>query len=312
MNEHNRALFDAMQRQLTPSPAARAALARRLAQRTPPRRTRPLWACAAAACAVLAMAAVPLNGVLHPAPPLHSYVRDGGLSTADTAGSWDMGGADRPESAGAGPSVNTGDQDAPVLDLPAQEEALDAYQRLMAHFAAEYGADNYPDWYGGAYLDNEGGQGLVVLLVEDQDPGDKTLELQVLAWTDGGPISFGSAKYSLSHLRDLQRQAVDSMWELGLFAGCGILEDANCLELTLTGVTDEALARLAALDPEDDAILVRVGRTADLAADTVQPVVQPAQPGGVPDGTGRDPIAIEPENPAEDASGARAIYGLPE
>ena len=100
-------------------------------------------------------------------------------------------------STGALPAPNTGDLPggAYVGDAPVQEGAED-YQRLMDRFNG-----TYPDWYGGAYLDESGR--LVVQLVEDKDPGDKTLELQVLDWTGSDTVMFSSCKYSLAQLSEL-------------------------------------------------------------------------------------------------------------
>ena len=205
---------------------------------------------------------------------------------------------------GALPAPNTGDLPggAYIGDAPSQEEAVNAYQKLMDRFDGQY-----PDWYGGAYIDGSGW--LVVQLVSDKDPGDKTLELQVLDWTDSDHVMFSSCKYSLSYLRDLQDKVVDAMSELDLFSGCGADEELNRLDLTLTSVTDKALIVLAELDPEDDAIYVQVGQRAaadvggeDVRTDSVQtedPAVHHIMPGGVtvpdtPVPEGDDPIAFEP------------------
>lgn len=207
--------------------------------------------------------------------------------------------------------VNTGALPAPNPgDLPndtyleweqkslAQQEAVNAYQKLMGHFAL-----GYPNWYGGAYIDDN--NNLMVLLVEDKDPGDKSLEQKVLNWTGSDKVIFGSAKYSLRYLRDLQDKVVDAMLEQNLFSDCGTYESENRLHLTLTDVTDEALAILAELDPEDDAILVQVGQrvTLDVApgevtgtdsAATEAPAVHHVMPGGATVPDDEDLIADEP------------------
>ncbi len=194
--------------------------------------------------------------------------------------------------------VNTGalPGGAYIGDAPTQEEAVNAYEKLMGRFNGQY-----PDWYGGAYIDNTGT--LIVQLVEDKDPGDKTLELQVLDWTDDGRVAFSSCKYSLRYLRDLQDKVVDAMSELDLFSSCGANEKRNRLDLKLTSVTDEALALLAELDPDDDAIYVQVGQraAADVGRDVREPAIigeDPAvrhvMPGGTPVPDDEDLIADEP------------------
>lgn len=196
--------------------------------------------------------------------------------------------------------VNTGalPGGAYIGDAPSQEEAVNAYQKLMDHFNG-----TYPDWYGGAYINDSGW--LVVQLVESEDPADKSLELQVLDWTDSDSVMFSSCKYSLSYLRNLQDKVCDTMIELGLFSGCGADEELNRLDLTLTSVTDEALALLAELDPDDDAIYVQVGRrvtfddaagevvSAD-SAKTEDPAVHHVVPGGTTVPDDEDLIADEP------------------
>ena len=194
--------------------------------------------------------------------------------------------------------VNTGalPGGAYIGDAPTQEEAVNAYEKLMGRFNGQY-----PDWYGGAYIDNTGT--LIVQLVEDKDPGDKTLELQVLDWTDDGRVAFSSCKYSLRYLRDLQDKVVDAMSELDLFSSCGANEKRNRLDLELTSVTDKALALLAELDPDDDAIYVQVGQraVADVGRDVREPAIigeDPAvrhvMPGGTPVPDDEDLIADEP------------------
>ena len=58
-----------------------------------------------------------------------------------------------------GLAVNTGE--APELPGGAyvsdQGEAIMAYQNLMDRFKADYGPDKYPEWYGGAYIDERAG-----------------------------------------------------------------------------------------------------------------------------------------------------------
>ena len=267
----NRELFVSMQKRLSPSPEARAALEARLAGKR--RRAVPRYA-VLAACLLLAAAALPLGrivrdraawaqvtagfrpGVSASEPRLHSCV----ISDAAAAADHTAGGTGRNEELPGGALVRE--------DAAAQEDAAAAYQNLMARFAADWGPGAYPDWYGGAYIDPSGA--LIVNLVEAHDSADKTLALQIQDWA-GGPVGFSSVKYSLSYLRRLQEQAFDAMYELGLSVGCGVDEEAGRVVLTLSSVTDEALALLAELDPEDDAILVLAGPFARDRSGVIQP-----------------------------------------
>ena len=193
---------------------------------------------------------------------------------------------------GALPAPNTGDLPggAYVGDVPVQVGAED-YQKLMEHFNG-----TYPDWYGGAYIDSSGW--LVVQLVEDKDPADKSLELQVLDWTGSDQVMFSSCKYSLAQLKELMDQLNalpgQDMKCGDVMAGWGINEEANRIELTLTQVNDHILSVLARLDPDDDAIYVQVGQRATADVGTEDPAVHHVMPGGVPVPDDEDLAAVEP------------------
>jgi hypothetical protein len=194
---------------------------------------------------------------------------------------------------GALPAPNTGDLPggAYIGDAPSQEEAVNAYQKLMDRFDGVY-----PDWYGGAYIDSSGW--LVVQLVEDKDPADKSLELQVLDWTGSDQVMFSSCKYSLAQLKELMDQLNalpgQDMKFRDVMAGWGINEEANRIELTLTQVYDPILVVLAELDPDDDAIYVQVGQRATADVGTEDPAVRHVMPGGVPVPDDEDLAAVEP------------------
>ena len=193
---------------------------------------------------------------------------------------------------GALPAPNTGDLPggAYVGDVSVQVGAED-YQKLMDRFDGQY-----PDWYGGAYIDRSGW--LVVQLVEDKDPGDKSLELQVLDWTGSDTVMFSSCKYSLAQLSELMDQLnalPDKDMKCGdVMAGWGINEEANRIELTLTQVNDHILSVLARLDPDDDAIYVQVGQRATADVGTEDPAVHHVIPGGATVPDDEDLIADEP------------------
>ena len=196
---------------------------------------------------------------------------------------------------GALPAPNTGDLPggAYVGDVPVQVGAED-YQKLMEHFNG-----TYPDWYGGAYLDESGR--LVVQLVEDKDPGDKTLELQVLDWTGSDTVMFSSCKYSLAQLSELMDQ-LNALPDTDpqcreVMAGWGVDEEANRIELTLTEVNDHILSVLARLDPDDDAIYVQIGQRASvdsIVKEGEDPAVHHVMPGGATVPDDEDLIAEEP------------------
>lgn len=316
----NKELFDSMQKQMTPSPEVRAALSEKLAQ---PVKKRPVpWKkyAALAACAALVIGGLsvynyyqdPANWkiivrsfqpdiIINTPGPLHSYVTVDGLTGGirENATETMTGGGDAGREILTTP--NTGDLPggAYIGDIPVQEGA-EAYQKLMDHFDGYY-----PEWYGGAYLDASGW--LVVQLVEDKDPGDKSLELQVLDWTGSDNVMFSSCKYSLAGLNRLMDQ-LNAFPEAypecaGVMAGWGIDEEHNRIDLTLTEADESVLSLLAGIDPDDDAIYVRVGQRAshDLGEDvrtdsakTEDPAVHHAVPGGVTVPDDEDLIADEP------------------
>jgi len=163
-------------------------------------------------------------------------------------------------SAEAGLAVNTGVETAPsgdYPDTPGQDKAVSAYQNLMARFEADYGPDAYPEWYGGAFIDRHAG--LTVNIVEGLEPEGKELYLQIQNWAGSDRIGFASCKLSLNQLRGLQDKIMTAMEESGIQAGCGVNEETNQVELDLPFVNDDALWKLAELDPAGTAILVRAG-----------------------------------------------------
>lgn len=237
---------------------------------------------ALAACAALVLCAYPAYNALKPQPSrLHSYTVVSGSDPVGIKAEYqetiaqgvDKGGEEGP---------NTGDLPggAYIGDVPVQLGA-DAYQLLMDHFGGVQ-----PDWYGGAYV-TDGGS-LMVLLVADQDPGDKTLELEVLEAVGDLPVGFNSAKYSRNELERMNGELLTLLDGKGIPAAWGIYDDQNRIILDVSEpLPDDMLTGIAKIDPDDDAILIRVVQdstvvTPDLmkgpdpAGDSVDPV-----PGGV-------------------------------
>lgn len=285
----NKELFDSMQKQMTPSPEIRAALSEKLAQPVKKRPAPWMKYGAVAACAALVIGAVSVYNLhqvhhddLRRTLKLHSYVTmEGAAGYVTEAATNDTG--------TGGIEVLPGG--AYIGDAPVQAGAED-YQKLMDHFNG-----TLPDWYGGAYLDSSGW--LVVQLVEDKDPGDKSLELQVLDWTGSDNVMFSSCKYSLAQLKELMNR-LNALPEAypecaRVMAGWGIDEEHNRIELTLTQIYEPLLSVLAELDPDDDAIYVQVGQRASVdSAKTEEPVVSHVMPGGATVPDDEDLIADEP------------------
>lgn len=244
-----RDLFRSMREQMIPSDDAKAALEERLAQ---PIAAKPHpWRKYAvlAACVALFVTAVPVSQALRAAnqpPRQHSYV------TADETlpviveqknpfdvGTGHIGGG--AESMPGGAAVGG--------DVAVQEGAV-AYELLMKGLGGDL-----PDWYGGAYIDPDGS--LTVLLVDRENPGDKSLELQVLEWTGSGRVAFSSAKYSQAYLSGLMDKLNEQLPQL-VEDGSWSLDTANNrIDLRVSFPVDtKVLTALAELDPDDDAIWV--------------------------------------------------------
>lgn len=317
----NDKIFSSMQSQLVPSPQVRAALSEKLARPVKKRPVPRMKYAALAACAALAIGGLSVYGLRqnpqawmlitrnfrHSAEvlPLHSYVMMDGVSgyTTEDAGVNDK---ENGEDTGAGaieilPAPNTGDLPggAYIGDAPVPE-ASQAQDKLYPHVRSN------PDWYGGMYIDDTGT--LVVCLVEGEDPGDKSLELQVLEWTGSDRVVFTDVKYSLAHLDKL----MDRLNHLpedpkcyDVMASWARDERNNRVVVTLTEANDYILSLLAELDPDDDAIYVQVGQRAtfDVATDEVvsadsanteNPAVHHVMPGGATVPDDEDLIADEP------------------
>lgn len=187
-----------------------------------------------------------------------------------------------------GLAVNTGEAPempggAYVGDAPDQGEAVMAYQNLMARFEADYGPDRYPEWYGGAYIDEHAGLIVNIVVYYEERLEDKELYLQIQDWAGSDRVGFGSCGLSLNQLKELQNKTNAAMEALGLGFGCGINEEAGQVTLTLYQYSEEALWKLAELDPADTAIDVLINDREDigLTEDPVAPSVsRDIQPGG--------------------------------
>lgn len=260
-----------------------------------------------AACAALALGAYPVYRAFN--PPLHSYtvVEGGGMATLDDVkapfNGAELSGSEGPKGEDSGQGgIDGAGYDVPGQDAPAQKKAAAQYDNLIKNGGINVEAPN-PDWYGGAWIDDSSypEAKLAVSIVE----GFRTpeLEAQIEEWC-GGEVAFQSVKYALAYLYALQDSAVDAITgsSSGLSCGIGVDVTANCLGVDLYvyggSVPDAVLAKLAELDPDGDAIRVRVftGRL-DTLTDTAA--------------TGPAPAPVDPEaraTPATTADGGETVY----
>lgn len=249
-------LFASMKEQLNPSLQAQAELQETLSQ---PAKAKPIrWRryVAVAACLALALCAIPMGQAglfASNQPRQHSYTTIEGAyhPIVEQKNPIDGGGTEATTQTGGelpgGAFVGGGDV--------AVQAGAEAYDRLMQGMGMLEENAEYPDWYGGAYLD--AGGSLTVLLVEDKDPGDKSLELQVLEWIDNAPVAFTSAKYSHAYLSSLMDQLDEQMPPLVEEGSWWVNTTDNCIDVDILFPVDtKVLTALAELDPDDDAIRV--------------------------------------------------------
>ena len=191
----------------------------------------------------------------------------------------------------------------PWGDIPVQP-AAEWYDALLC----TYWLEEYPEWYGGAWL--AGDELLAVAIVD----GFRTPELEAEikeAAGDGAVIRFSTVKYSMEFLCGLMEPAVRALDGSGLSAGVGVDVMANCLGVDLysdgQNISDDVLAALAHLDPDGDAIRVRlfVGALSDYDETAMKGPVSNAISTPVPGGARAFP---EEETPAYTENGQPAQY----
>lgn len=256
---------------------------------------------ACAACAALVLAAYPVYRTINPPPqPLHEY------TVVERGGAPDMQGtikapagdtevpvpapAPAPSGGYTGGDADSDDEniyhDVPGQDAPVQEAAQAQSDGLRKGLGGQggYGPETYPDWFGGAWIDN-GYYPEAKLRVAIVD-GFRTAELeaQIQEWCSGGVV-FQDVKYSREYLFALQGRVVDTITDRGLQCGIGVDMDANCVGVDIFGETipDAVLAGLARLDPDGDAIRVRVFTGAPSIAGELVKGPAPEEPAVDPD-----------------------------
>lgn len=313
---------------------------------------------ACAACAALVLGAYPAYRAAN--PPLHDYVVMEGGGTLETdldgaakapaggpaadpapeatmevngfAGSYDAGAASIYGEQGKeniGSDIDGTMDRAPAQDVPVQEAAL-WYDALLHACRLE----ENPEWYGGAWIAGE--RLLAVAIVDGFRTAELEAELQEAAG-EGAVLQFSTVKYSMEFLNGLMESAVRALDSSDLRAGVGVDVMSNCLSVDLysgsDAIPDSVLAALAHLDPDGDAIRVRLFTERlstydydetgmkDPAADSKsiatpgprseQPVAEPsAVPGGITEpAVGEIPEAKETPTPTPMLAEYDVIYG---
>ena len=116
----------------------------------------------------------------------------------------------------------------------------------------EIKSTNYPDYYAGKYVDNNGNN--IVLLCEDNEANRKEI-CSLLGITEGKTI-FKTAKYSYNYLTDLQSKISKKMIdkEFTFIALSAVMEDSNNIKVTVTSNNESDLNKIKALDTIGGAI----------------------------------------------------------
>ena len=126
------------------------------------------------------------------------------------------------------------------------------------------------------------------------------VETEVLAAVGSIPLGFTSAKYSRSDLNRMNGELLTLLDGKGIFATWGIYDDQNRIVLDVQEpLPDDLLAAIAEIDPDDDAILIRVVEERTLVTEQLMkgpaPIgegVDAPDPGGV---TVPDVDTVDPE-----------------
>ena len=267
---------------------------------------------ACAACAVMVLGAYPVyrlsrnqNLDLPGLHPLHGYtvVEGGGMDGPQALVEGGGTGTPVPNT----PEANT--EPAQIgagqsYDVSGQRKAIAQYQGLLKGMGGQGGCapEPYPDWYGGAWIDDTGDK-LAVAIVDGFHTGE--LEAQIKEWCGGEVVFVQDMKYSYAHLLDLSEQILQALQEHlnqddAWSALTSIVPDmmSNYLAVGFSGTpSDAALAFLARLDPDGDAIRVQA------YADKPNTLT----------GEGPAPAPVDPENRAapavEPAPGGTVYHG---
>ena len=159
------------------------------------------------------------------------------------------------------------------------EAAAEQYDRLLRGLGGVDGMepDSYPDWFAGAWIDHGGAPDAPARLTVAIVDGFRTpeREAEITGWCGDGVV-FRDAKYSHNFLDGLMEQVEPLLDGTGLNCGIGVDVTANCLGVDLysngQAIPDSILARLAQLDPNGDAIRVRLftGKLDTLTDDMVK------------------------------------------
>ena len=122
----------------------------------------------------------------------------------------------------------------------------------------ENSSTNYPDYYAGRYVDNQGNN-VVLLKVDTKENRQKICTL--LGITES-KTKFEVAKYSYEYLTELQNKIGTKMLEkeLPFVTSSSIMEDKNWIEVQVTTNKESELEKIKVLDTIGGAISIRYSK----------------------------------------------------
>lgn len=189
----------------------------------------------------------------------------------------------------SGGDIDGAHYNVPGQDVPVEQEPYDQYNNLYENARL----DQYPNWYGGAYIDHSSSgepSRLVVCIVDGFHTQE--LEQQIAEWCGEGVWTYRDVKYSRGFLQSLMERLnssdfLDLIDPDNAALAWGVYEQENCVKMEWRTIpSDAALAELARLDPDGDAIRVQVSAQSYTAAgESSMPAqygAQPAAPDGPP------------------------------
>lgn len=126
---------------------------------------------------------------------------------------------------------------------------------INAKEPVENSSTNYPDYYAGRYVDNQGNN--VVLLKADTK--ENRQKICTLLGITESKTKFETAKYSYEYLTELQDKISTKMTkkELPFVTSCSIMEDKNWIEVQVTKNKESELKKVRELDTIGGAISIR-------------------------------------------------------
>lgn len=127
---------------------------------------------------------------------------------------------------------------------------------------------DFPEYYAGRYIDNNGNH--VILLCQDYSKNRKEI-CEILGITES-KTKFQIATYSYAYLLELQNKISQKMQkkELPFVSTSALLEDKNCIQVTVQTKDERELQKIKALDTKGGAIQIKYNEGLQLKTELFQ------------------------------------------